>query len=51
MRLARSLHLGAIAALALAVIAFALGESITATVMFSVAAVEFFLALVLQRRG
>jgi redox-regulated HSP33 family molecular chaperone len=49
-RLARSLQLGAIAAFTLAVVAFALGETVAATVMFMVAAVGFLVVLVLQRR-
>jgi hypothetical protein len=40
-RLMRSIQLGAIAAFTLAVIAFARGESLAATVLFVVAAVGF----------
>jgi hypothetical protein len=46
----RSLQLGAIAAFTLAIIAFALGESLASTVMFVVAAVGFLIVLILQRR-
>jgi hypothetical protein len=49
-RLARSLQLGAIAALTLALIALAVGESLPATVLFIVAAVGFSIVLILQRR-
>jgi hypothetical protein len=45
-RRARSLQLGAIAAFALAVIALAMGESLAATVMFTIAAVGFLIVLV-----
>ncbi len=50
MRLARSLHLGAIAALTLAILALALGEQLVATALFIVASVGFLIVLVLQRR-
>ena len=50
MRLARSLHLSAIAAFALAVITLFLGEHIAATVLFVIAAVGFLAAMVLHRR-
>jgi multisubunit Na+/H+ antiporter MnhF subunit len=50
MRPARYLHLAAIVAFILAVIALALGESLAATVMFIVAAVGFLTTLILQRR-
>ena len=50
MRFARSLQLAAIAAFTLAVIAFALGESLAATVLFAVAAVGFLGVLILRRR-
>jgi hypothetical protein len=46
----RSLQLGAIAAFTLAIIAFARGQSLVATVMFAVAAVGFLIVLILQRR-
>ncbi len=49
-RLTRSLHLAAIAAFILAVIALALGESLASTVLFMVAAVGFLTTLILQRR-
>lgn len=49
-RATRSLHLAAIAAFILAVIALALGESLAATVLFVVAAVGFLATLILQRR-
>jgi hypothetical protein len=49
-RLARSLHLGAIAALTFAVLALALGKQLVATVLFIVAAVGFLVVLILQRR-
>ena len=49
-RLARSLQLGAIAALTLALIAFAQRGSLAATVLFTVAAVRFLIVLILQRR-
>ena len=51
MRLARSLHLSAIAAFALAVIAMLLGEQSVATVLFLIASAGFLAALILQRRG
>ena len=50
MRLARSLHLAALAAFALAVIALILGEHLVATVLFLIAAVGFLASLILQRR-
>jgi hypothetical protein len=50
MRLARSLHLAALAAFALAVIALILGEHLVATVLFLIAAVGFLTSLILQRR-
>lgn len=50
MRLARSLHLSAIAAFTLAVIAMILGEQRAATVLFAIAAAGFLAALILQRR-
>ncbi len=50
MRFARSLHLCAIAAFALAVIALILGKHLMATVMFTVAMVGFLALLILQRR-
>jgi hypothetical protein len=50
MRLARSLHLAALAAFALAVIALILGEHLVATVLFFIAAVGFLVSLILQRR-
>ncbi len=50
MRLARSLHLAAIAAFALAIIAMVLGEQLAATVLFAIAAAGFLAALILQRR-
>ncbi len=50
MRLARSLHLSAIAAFTLAVIALVLGEHLAATVLFFVAAAGFLVTLILQRR-
>jgi Flp pilus assembly protein TadB len=49
-RLARSLHLGAIAALTFAVLALASGKQLVATVLFIVAAVGFLIVLILQRR-
>ena len=49
-RFARSLHLAAIAAFVLAVIALALEESLVATVLFMVAAAGFLTTLILQRR-
>ena len=49
MRLARSLQLGAIIALVIALIAPALGKSLAATVLFTVAAVGFLMVLILQR--
>ena len=51
MRLARSLHLSAIAAFAIAIIAMVLGEHLVATVLFSIAAAGFLAALILQRRS
>ena len=50
MRFTRSLHLSAIAAFALAVIAMVLGKHLVATALFSIAAVGFLAALILQRR-
>ena len=50
MRLARSIHLSAIAAFALAVIALILGEHLAATVLFVLAAGGFLATLILQRR-
>jgi Flp pilus assembly protein TadB len=44
------LHLSAIAAFTLAVIALALGRPLVATVMFIIAAVGFLVTLILQRR-
>ncbi len=49
-RPARYLHLAAIVAFVLAVIALALEESLVATVLFMVAAVGFLATLILQRR-
>jgi hypothetical protein len=49
-RLARSLHLAALAAFALAVIALIMGEHLVATVLFFMAAVGFLASLILQRR-
>ena len=49
-KLARSLQLSAIGAFALAVIALAAGESIASTVLFTIAAIGFLAALLLQRR-
>lgn len=50
MRLARTLHLSAIAAFTLAVIALVLGENLAATVLFLSAAACFLATLILQRR-
>ena len=50
MRLARSLHLGAIAAVTLALVALAAGKILPATVLFIVAAVGFAIVFILQRR-
>ena len=50
MRFARSLHLSAIAAFTLAVVAMVLGEHLVGTALFSIAAVGFLVALILQRR-
>ena len=50
MRFAHSLHLSAIAAFALAVIAMVLGEHLVATVLFVIAAAGFLVTLILQRR-
>lgn len=49
MRLARTLHLSAIAAFALAVIALILGEHLAATILFLIAAAGFLVTLILQR--
>jgi hypothetical protein len=45
-----SLQLAAIAALALAVIALALGKNVVATILFVVAAAGFLATIFLQRR-
>ena len=50
MRRVRSLHLAAIAAFALAIIAMVLGEHLAATVLFLIAAAGFLVTLILQRR-
>lgn len=50
MRLARFLHLSAIAAFALAVIALVLEQHLAATVLFFVAAAGFLATLIIQRR-
>ena len=50
MRVARYLHLSAIVAFILAVIALALGEHLLSTALFMVAAVGFLVPLILQRR-
>jgi hypothetical protein len=50
MRLVRSLHLAAIAAFTLAVIAMLLGEQLVATVLFVKATAGFLATLILQRR-
>ena len=49
-RLTRSLHLAAIAAFILAVIALALGEQLASTILFMAAAVGFLATLIFQRR-
>jgi hypothetical protein len=49
-RLAGSLHLTAIAAFALAVIALILGKHLVATVLFVIASAGFLATIVLQRR-
>ncbi len=50
MRFTRSLHLSAIAAFALAVIAMVLGRHLVATILFVIAATGFLVTLILQRR-
>ncbi len=50
MRLARSIHLSAIAAFVLAVIAMLLGEHLAATAFFVIATAGFLATLILQRR-
>ena len=50
MSFTRSLHLAAIAAFALAVIAMLIGEHLLATALFVVAAAGFLGTLILQRR-
>ncbi len=50
MRLARFLHLSAIAAFALAVIALILGEHLAATILFFAATAGFLATLIFQRR-
>ncbi len=50
MRIVRSLHLAAIAAFTLAVIAMLLGEQLAATVLFLIAALGFLATLILRRR-
>lgn len=50
MRVARFLHMSAIVAFALAVVALLLEEHLAATVLFFVAAAGFLATLVLQRR-
>ncbi len=49
-RFARSLHLSAIAAFALAVVAMVLGRHLVATALFVIASVGFLAVLILQRR-
>ncbi len=49
-RPARALHLAAIAAFALAVVALARGNDLAATVLFALAAAGFLATMVLQRR-
>ncbi|HSL01244.1 MAG TPA: hypothetical protein VK869_12985 [Rubrobacteraceae bacterium] len=50
MRLARFLHLSAIAGFAIAVVALLLEQHLAATVLFFVAAAGFLATLILQRR-